>query len=100
MTRTVSDTSIGIVAVLVLALIAGAYFLGAHQAAFAGPRFVPAHDMRGFVFDNKTAQMCWALAPETNPSLPKPSPDSEKPNSFSFLNPPQEPGIPTCKSLL
>ena len=102
MTRTVSDTSIGIAAILALALIVGAYFLGAHQAASAGPRFVPAQPARaGFMFDNKTAQICWAGAPESNPSLSKPSPDSEKSDPFSFLNSPhQEPGIPTCKSLL
>ena len=91
--RTVSNTTIGIAAVLALALVVGAYFLGAHQAASAGPRFVPAQNSTaGFMFDNKTAQICWAGAPESNPSIPK---DSSKP--LSFFN---TPGIPTCKSLL
>lgn len=100
MTRTISDTSIGIAAVLALVLIAGAYLLGAHQAAFAGPRFVPAHDMRGFMFDNKTAQICWAGSWKNNPTLPKPSPEAEKPAPFSLFAPQPEPDIPTCRSLL
>jgi hypothetical protein len=84
---------------LVLALVIGAYFLGAHQAS-AGPRFVPAQNSTaGFMFDNKTAQMCWAGDPERNPTLP-PKPSSQPKNSFDFLNPPPPPGIPTCKSLL
>ena len=90
---------------LVLALIAGAYLLGAHQAASAEPRFVPAQPARaGFMFDNKTAQMCWAGADKDNPTLSKPSPDNKKPDPFSpeaalstFM---PEPGMPTCKSLL
>ena len=98
MTRTVSDTSVGVAVALTLALIVGAYFFGIRQAASTGPRFVPAPDMRGFMFDNKTAQMCWALAPENNPSLPaKSAPSPEK--SFDFADAPK-PGIPTCKSLL
>ena len=98
MTRTVSDISIGIAAVVVLALIVGAYFLGMHQAASAGPRFVPAQPARaGFMFDNKTAQICWAGASENNPSIPEPAPN---PEPFSFDNPRQQQGIPTCKSLL
>ena len=81
---------------LALALIAGAYFLGAHQAASAGPRFVPAQNSTaGFMFDNKTAQICWAGAPEGNPSTPKPS--SDPLSTFRALD---APGIPTCKSLL
>lgn len=103
MTRGVSDISIGIAAVATLALIIGAYFLGVHQGASTGPRFVPAHDSTpGFMFDNKTAQICWAAAPENNPSLPKPSADSGKSGSlgeFQVLDAPK-PGIPTCKSLL
>lgn len=97
MTRTVSDTTIGIAVVLTLALIAGAYFLGAHQAALTGPRFVSTQPPQaGFMFDNKTAQMCWAGAPENNPSLPKPSPDS---GAFHLLDALPKPGIPTCTSL-
>jgi hypothetical protein len=93
MTRTASDTSIGIAVALALALIVGAYFLGAHQAVSAGPRFVPAQSSTaGFMFDNKTAQICWAGAPEGNPTLPKSSSDP-----LTVLN---APGIPTCKSLL
>ena len=92
MTRTVSDTSVGIAAILALALVVGAYFLGAHQAAFAGPRFVPAQPPRaGFMFDNKTAQICWAGAPENNPSASKSS------DPLAIFD---APGIPTCKSLL
>jgi hypothetical protein len=105
LTRTISDTSIGIAVVLALALIIGAYFLGAHQAATAGPRFVPAQPARaGFMFDNKTAQICWAGADKDNPTLSKLSSETKKPDPFSpeaalsaFI---PEPGIPTCKSLL
>jgi hypothetical protein len=98
MTRTISDTFLGITAVLALALIVGAYFLGMHQAASAEPRFVPAQPARaGFMFDNKTAQICWAGAPEGNPTLPQPKSSSDPLSAWRALD---APGIPTCKSLL
>jgi hypothetical protein len=69
-----------------------------HQGASIGPRFVPAPgSTAGFMFDNKTAQVCWAGEPEGNPTLPKAAPN---PGSFDFANALPKPGIPTCKTLL
>jgi hypothetical protein len=70
-TLNLSNTSLAAMALLNVLLLAGAYFLGAQQPKSSGARFVPANGFsNGFMFDNKTAQVCWAAQPEGNPSHP------------------------------
>ena len=70
---TLNKPFIAVAALIVLLLLGAAYFLGTRNQPDTG-RFTPVPNMNGgFMFDHKTAQVCWAGHPDgnlSNPPLP------------------------------